>query len=357
MRRDEIAALAGSAGVPAVSVLLPIEQPVTAHPETELRLRALVDEAIQAASTWWDAAAADAVRAQIDAAGVRIEAGEAALGLALFASPDEHRVLRLPFRVEEEVIVDTTYATRQLLEGWARRVKHRVVVLDRSGARLLEGEDEHLAEVRAHGFPVHLDRPTEQDTPHRDRPRHEMVPEEDGRAVARAVAAALTLARRSDPRPVVLVGEERRVATLQHVADLGDDLVGVVHGDHSRDRDQQIGPLVWPTIARWSSDRAARSCERLRDAAGQGTAVTTFPAVLAAVSEGRGRELIVEEGFAMPRTWLDGLSPGEEPDPRIETEDMVDDVIEQVLSKGGEVTFVAPGSLDDCGRIGLLLRW
>ena len=41
----------------------------------------------------------------------------------------------------------------------------------------------------------------------------------------------------------------------------------------------------------------------------------------------------------MPRTWLDGLSPGEEPDPPIDTEDVVDDLIEQVLvdRRGGDL--------------------
>lgn len=59
----------------------------------------------------------------------------------------------------------------------------------------------------------------------------------------------------------------------------------------------------------------------------------------------------------MPRTWADGLVANEEADPQLDTEDMVDDVIEQVLRSGGEVTFVDRGGLDECGQIGLLLRW
>ena len=71
-------------------------------------------------------------------------------------TPHDHLVLRLPFPVEEEVIVDRSYATRPLFEGWARRVRHRVVVLDATGARLFEGEGDHVAEVEAHGFPVRV---------------------------------------------------------------------------------------------------------------------------------------------------------------------------------------------------------
>jgi hypothetical protein len=357
MNRHHIIELARRTASPAVSVLVPVEQPGAAHPENAMRLRALVDEAVRATATWSDAETAGKVRMQLEAAQVDIAPVGAARGLALFVSPDDHLIVRLPFAVVEEVIVDTTFATRQLLEGSARQVPCRVVVLEAEGARLFESDDDHLAEVGRHGFPVHVERPTEQDTPHADRPRHESVREEDRRVVERAVGAALAVVHSVEPRPLVVVGEERRVATLLHVVDLGDDLAGVVHGDHGGDRPDQLAALVRPVLDAWRTDRRAQSCSRLRDAAGTGQAVTTLPAVVAAVAEGRGRELIVEEGLALPWTWVDGLSPGDEADPLIDTEDMVDDVIEQVLLTGGEVSFVDTGSLDDCGQIGLLLRW
>jgi hypothetical protein len=283
--------------------------------------------------------------------------GESTRGVALLATPDSHVGLDLPFPVEEEVIVDTTYATRQLFEGLARRPRYRVVVLDADGARLYVGEGAGLVEVEGHGFPVRVIRPVEQDTPHADLPRHETVRDEDRRIVERAVAAALTAVHGEDPRPLVVVGERRRVADLQPVLELGDDLAGVVHGDHGRDRPDQLAALALPVVDHWLGARRERACERLRDAVGRGRAVTTVPEVVAAATEGRGRELIVEEGFTMPRTWADGLVADDDATPQLETEDMVDDVIEQVLLSGGEVTFVDRDALDECGQIGLLLRW
>jgi hypothetical protein len=250
---EHIRELARSAASPAVSVLLPIEQPVSAHPETPLRLRALIDEAVRSTATWWDADAAGVIRAQFDAAAPTIAPGEQARGLAVFVSPDDRLVLRLPFRVEEEVIVDSTYATRQLFEGWARRLRYRAVVLDADGARLLEGEGDDLTDVAAHGFPVRVERPTEQDTPHRDRPRHESVREEDRRVVERRVGAALASAHRADPRPVVLIGEERRLSTLVEVA-APSDVAGVVHGDHRSATPEQLAGLIRPVLDGWQAE-------------------------------------------------------------------------------------------------------
>ena len=74
------------------------------------------------------------------------------------------------------------------------------------------------------------------------------------------------------------------------------------------------------------------------------------------VSGHHADELVVEEGFTVPRHWVDGLTPGDEPDAQLAVDDVVDDVIETVLLHGGEVAFVAPGTLDPEGHIGLILR-
>jgi len=357
MDRTEIMELARRTAAPAVSVLVPVEQPLTAHPEAGLRLRALLDEALRATAIWWGPEAAEQVGRRFDAAVPVIAVGETARGLAVFATPDDVEVLRLPFSVTEEVIVDTTFATRQLLEGAARTEPYRVVVLDAHGGRLLEGAGDHLAEVVAYGFPVRLERPVEQDTPHHDRPRHEGVGEEDRRSVERAVAHSLAAAQHAEARPYVLVGERRRLADLQAVATADDHLAGIVAGDHERDRPDRVAAVVRPALELHLARERERARARLRDAVGQGRAVTTLPKVVEAATEGRGRELVVEEGLAMPRRWLDGLAPTAAPDPQITIEDVVDDLIEEVLLAGGDVTFVERGTLDDCGQIGLLLRW
>ena len=78
MDLDHLMELARRTASPAVSVLLPIDQPVAAHPETALRLRSLVDEAVRTTATWWSAEAAELVRAQFEAAAPVIGPGERA---------------------------------------------------------------------------------------------------------------------------------------------------------------------------------------------------------------------------------------------------------------------------------------
>ena len=90
--------------------------------------------------------------------------------------------------------------------------------------------------------------------------------------------------------------------------------------------------------------RSAEAVRRANEAVGTG-AVTRFAKVSAAAWAGRGRELILEEDFQV------GSATGEGPD------DPVDNVVEAVLTHGGEVTMVPHDTLADHGGIVLTLRY
>lgn len=76
--------------------------------------------------------------------------------------------------------------------------------------------------------------------------------------------------------------------------------------------------------------------------------------------EGRGRLLLVEEDFHYPaRVDESGLHITLADDPAAPDvmDDTVDDIIEEVLRKQGQVVFVENGKLDQHQRIALILRY
>jgi hypothetical protein len=357
MDRTEIIELARRSAAPAVTIMLPVEHPVVSHPESRLRLRALVTEAIETTRTWWGPDVADEVELQIDRAALSVPLREHASGLAVLATPDDVQVLHLAFPVQEEVIVDTTFATRQLLEGVERTPPCRVVTLDGHQARLYEAEGTRMHEVTTPGFPLHVQPPHEQDTPHRDRPIHEESEHEEHRIVQRAVDAALAEAQAARALPIVVVGAERELAYFRETSTQLDQVIGFVRGNHAHTAVDHLAELVGEVVGAHLGDRGRRAVEELRDATDRGLAVNGFHDVFSAATEKRGRHLVVEEGFHLPRDWVDGLAAPEGADAQIDTEDAVDDAIESVLLAGGDVTFVEPGTLEEFGHIGLVLRW
>src|SRR5262249_17353053 len=59
-------------------------------------------------------------------------------GLALFASKDVATALYLPFRVKARVMIDPTFATRDLVYTLNRAPRYRVLVLTEKPTRLFE---------------------------------------------------------------------------------------------------------------------------------------------------------------------------------------------------------------------------
>jgi predicted transcriptional regulator len=79
--------------------------------------------------------------------------------------------------------------------------------------------------------------------------------------------------------------------------------------------------------------------------------------------EGRGMELVVEEGYRQPAILhregyvLELVDDESATDGPRHLDDAVDELVELVLEKGGEVTFVDDGALADCDRVALILRY
>jgi hypothetical protein len=358
LERDLVMDLARRTAEPAVTILMPVEQPAIAHEEVELRLRAMTQRAIDITRSWWSASTAEQVAAQLERRELRPDLGhERGDGVAILVTPEDGLLLHLPFRVAEQVAVDRTFATRQLFEGVAGNPRYRVLVLDGHRARLYEGQGHLLDEVEAHGFPVQVEPPHEQDTPHRDFPRHEEAETEEHRYVYRAVDAALEAANRSTPLPIVVAATERELALFEGATSHAGPLIGRLRGNYAHAGPVELSAAVRPQLDADRATRQGQIVERLRDALGRHGAASGLHAVKAAAEQGRGHLLVVEEGFTFPRRWVDGLAAGKGSDPQLDFDDVVDDVIESVLLAGGDVEFVEDGALSDCAHIGVLLRY
>lgn len=356
MEFTEVVELARREAQPAVSILFPIEQPVAANPENGPGLRALIERALGTAELQWGAEAADRVQARIREAEPRIEPDESARSLVVLATPDDCQVLRLPFPVAEQVVVNLRFATRQLLEGLARHPRLRVLVLAGSQARLYEGRGNQLGEVLAHGFPLEVVPPQEWDTPKADRPIHEEAERERHRIVYRAADAALTAATAAQRLPVVLTGAARELAFFDEVTANTDLVIGRVTGNHWRTPASTLAELVRPVVDAHLAKVRGEAAGRLQEAYGRGLAAIDLLEVQQAAEEGRGHDLIVEEGLRSRTPAETRTLPGGSTDQR-PTDDVVDEIIGSVLATGGRVDFVDPGALGEGRHLGLILRY
>lgn len=366
MNLSDIDKLARAHAFPAVTILLPTQRERPGNPEDPLRLRHLVDRATERLLREHDRREVAPLVERLNSAAASVDFTHPGDGLAILATADQAHVFTVPFALPERVVVNETFATRDLLLGIHRTPRYRVLALSAKRSRLFEGSGQHLGEITRGGFPAEVEAPKEQDTPHKDLPIHESQRDEAYRFVFRAVDRALDEVHAPDPLPLVLVGVERDLAFFREVTRHGRFVAGQVTGNHVNSAPSTLASLVVPAVAEHFASRDALAVSEIVEAVGTGRAALGMEDVYARAVEGRGRRLVVEEDLRFPARVVDGrVTPvlGSEAPAAADAVgladvvDAVDLAAEAVLATGGEVLFVRSGALAGQGRIGLLLRY
>lgn len=281
-------------------------------------------------------------------------------GLAIFASDSLCAVQYLPFEVENRVIIDETFATRDVVHALSRSPRYRVVVLSEKPTRLYEGVRDDLEEVVDHGFPmVHEGRGGER--PLMGGPGVNVSQQRDDahRQFFRKVDAGLAAAMAGDPTPLVVVGVTRYHAFFDEVSAHTGKVIASLTGAHDKTPAHELGRMAWPEVDKALKERAQAWIGKVNEAVGANRVSSGLVQVWRAAAEGRGATVVVDANYAQPARLSDDgldLTLVDDPTPMDVLDDAVDDVIELVLQKGGEVVFV-DGGLDRHDRIALLLRF
>jgi len=364
MQASDLEKLVGIRAFPAVTILLPTQRERPGNSEDPLRLRHLVTRASERLYKEYDRREVAPLAERLSAAAASVDFAHPGAGLALLATVDEVHVFAVPFTLPERVVVNERFAMRDLLVGTYRSPRYRVLVLSAKKCRLLSGSGTSLSEARQGAFPIQVEPPREEDTPHKDLPIHESQRQEAYRFIFRRVDRALDEIKAADPRPILLVGVERDLAFFREVSRHGRSIIGRIAGNHVGDSPATLSRLVAPVVSAHFARRDAAAVSELLEAVGAGRAALGIDDVYALASAGRGRRLVVDDDFRFPARIVDGRpvpadSTGAPPDgvEGIDVIDAVDLIAEAVLTTGGEVIFVASGALAEHGGIGLLLRY
>jgi hypothetical protein len=185
------------------------------------------------------------------------------------------------------------------------------------------------------------------------------VRDESHREFFRKVDDALAAIQTEDPLPVVVVGVDRYLAFYQEVTKNPDAIVGLVAGSHDNPKPSALGKLVWPVFQTGATLRRTRALVRLSEAVKINRHASGIDQVWRAAFDNRCQTLLVETDFDYPADIApDGtrLLPYTGRGPS-SLDDAVDEVIETVVARGGDVFFYEPGVLDLHQRIAAVLRY
>jgi hypothetical protein len=358
MNRADVEKLQQTHATPAVSILAPTHRHDPGSSEDSIRLRSLVHRARDRLLGTYPKRDVAPVIDQLEDAVTGLDLNHPLDAVALFATRDTTHVFKLPFPVHEQVVVDETFATRDLVRGLARTPRYRVLALAEKPARLFEATGEALVEVRTGGFPIQVEGGRGEPLESGGYPVHTSHSDEQHRHFFRRVDRALGVASAEEPLPVFVVGVERDLSYFDEVTQHRHSIAARIPGGHERTPSAGLATVVAPAVRRYFDERRSAVLARLIEGIGTQRTALGIDAVWRAAHEGRGDTLLVEEDyFAGPSRPVGGrLQPATTDDADV-LDDPVDEIVEAVLAHHGEVVFMERHALAEYGRIGLITRY
>ncbi|MCL6435839.1 MAG: hypothetical protein K6T90_16830 [Leptolyngbyaceae cyanobacterium HOT.MB2.61] len=355
--RHDLNQLQSLTRVPALSILLPTHRTSPDNKQDPIRVKNLVDEATTRLRAEFSQRELEPLLKRLESLVDEIDYPHTLDGLALYVSHDFARLFYLPFPVPERVVIDQTFATRDLVYGMHRALRYWVLLLSQASTRLLAGTGETLEEVQDQNFPMQMTGPGattalpyEADSAYVD-DRH--------RRFFQQVDSALITYAGEEALPLIVGGVDRQISFFQEVSQYTSAIAGTLTGNFDRATPHELTAPVWSIIQSVREAQQTNALRQLDEARGAQKVVSTIEEVWRLAQDGRGKLLLVEKNYHVPAivTENGGLELAEQVGGTEVMDDAVDEIIEAVLAKGGTVAMVDDGSLSDEQHIALILRY
>lgn len=361
---------------PCISIFQPTHRLPQQAREDAIRFKNLVGQAerllASAVSTRETAALLEPLRGLLDDE----PRSDRSDGLAVFRSRDLLAVYSVPFDLPERVVVADTFHVRPLIRYLQSGARFYVLSLSRNAVALFEGSEHGLTRVVADGLPESLDAALQTGDFSGFTNRHsggagvgaaafhgsgagDEDRKEELEPFFRVVDEALWEVLRDEHAPLLLAGVGyyhpiyREVSRYPHLLHHG------VEGNFDRASPGELHERAWPIVQEELLRREARAVDEAAGLRGRGLSSDDLTTVAQAAVQGRVRRLLLARGR---HVWgrLDRVT-GEvalhERQQDAHDDDVLDDIAQAVLSRGGEVLLLEPERLTNGTKVAAVLRW
>jgi hypothetical protein len=344
---------------PAVSILCPTHRTSPDNRRDPIQLKSLLREARTRLLSEYKPRQVEPLLTRLEALAAGVDHNFNLDGLAIFVSDGTDEVFRLPFGVEPRVVVDETFATRDLIHSLNRSQRYRLLLINPQKTRLFEGVRKRLAEVVRGAFPLE---PAEEQARRDDAwwgVNPDAIHDERRRRFVKEVAQALHPIQEADPLPLVVIGAEPWVSLFEAGARRDDRVIGTIIGNFPNEPLRDLAQRAEPVVSEWRARERSRRLDELEAAVSANRYASGVDQVWRAVRRGQGISLLVEEGFRLAARLHQGgliLQPTDDVTAPDVVDDIVDEIIEDVVALGGDVLFYPDGALGGHQRIALIMR-
>jgi hypothetical protein len=301
---------------------------------------------------------------------------EHSAGLAVFHSRDHSAVYRLPVKFERTIVVSDSFHIRPLVRFLQSNQRYFLLSLSQNYVRLFKGSANGLGPVDIHALPrsledalgkeerersihVHFGATGGKNPIHGGAGKSDTSRDEDLLRFFRAVDAALWPILRDERVPLVLAAPQRElpmyrsITRYTHVAEKG------LHGNFAEARMEDLHAKAWPIVQEIVDARMNEVRAQYDRLVSRSRALDEIRGIASYAVQGRVHQLLLERDS---RLWgrLDKSSGSLElhgKDRAQGDDDVLDDLAEAVLLRGGDVFAVEKSRMPSKSPVAAILRW
>src|ERR1035437_6579963 len=292
-------------------------------------------------------------------------------GLGLYVSPNIKFSVQFPFPVDEKVMVGDNFELRDLLYKVNYANPYFVLLLTEKVVRLFEGTWDELNEINDKNFPKEYEEEYIYNPPSRGTPYagHAHVRNFEKDKSALEEIRFKDFFRHTDEllndylvgnTPLILLGTEKELAWFGNISVHKKHIINKIAGSYNYSNLTQLADIAWPTMRLHLDNEKIQLIKEFNEKIGMSLGVSGIQNIWSAAKEGKAFKLLVEKDYRCPG-FVDRdeyhlyLRPPQTPHKVLA--DAVDDIIEMVLEKNGQVFFVDNGMLKDYQLIALITRY
>jgi len=298
-------------------------------------------------------------------------------GMAIFRAEGFVAVYPVPLAVEELCLVANSFHIRPLLRYLQSNEPYFLLNLSQNRVSLFKGSAYGLGPVELPTLPRSMSDAlgaAQRDNPPSLHPgkqtpspapvahgngKDDSVRDEDLHHFLRQVDKALYEFLRDETAPLVVAATERIAAAFERVSRYPHLLHEHVGGSFANARIEDLQARAWPLVQKFAEARLTEAKGRYGDLISRKRAVDELSAIASFAVQGRVRDLLVDRdahlwGRMDRATGMVEIHPGK-PGPL--DDDVLDDIAEAVLLRGGQVLTLAKDQMPTRSPVAACLRW
>ncbi len=349
-------------GGKAVTITVPFENSSFAHKVNETHVKSVIKKAQDELKKLGEDH--KQISQNLNAILKQIDFSKPGEGIGIFASSTIAKFIHYHLPVKERLIISEFFDTHDVIYTTLELPEYYTLLISDKHTRLFRGTGKQLQEIEDKNFPMrYVEEHQYPSTPSLLDAGTEVSAVKEMRETQylRQVDNKLSDYLLKDKLPIVIMGVTQHIGYFNQITKHAALIAGEVRGNFDYVEMGKIETIASQEITTYRKRQTEKELLKVKEAVGNHLCVYGLSDVYKAAMEGKGNILFVEKDFTAPGELNDDsfhLTEAEESNVITKTAiDIVTQVIEEVIKKGGKVHFVENGELTNYGRIALLLRY